>query len=91
MRVTWVGCSIEEMAQEEMKVVGKHWVRWADMDEDSEMQEAERMCQQRMEHEWEEGMEQVEKEQQDMEIMGQEEALEQAEVVRHGDLAAMEE
>ena len=56
--------------KEIMKVVGKHRVRWADMNEDSEMQEAERKSQQRKEQEWKEGMKQVVKEQQELEIMG---------------------
>ena len=31
-------CLVEEMAEEEMKIVEKHRVRWADMDEDMEME-----------------------------------------------------
>ena len=37
-RVTRAGCLVEEMAQEEMRVVEKHRVRWADVDEDSEVE-----------------------------------------------------
>ena len=37
-RVTRVECLAEEMAQEQMRVLEEHRVRWADMDEDSEME-----------------------------------------------------
>ena len=37
-RVARAECSVEEMAQEEMKIVEKHRVRWADMEEDLEME-----------------------------------------------------
>ena len=37
-RVARAKCLVEEMAQEEIKIVEKHRVRWADMDEDLEME-----------------------------------------------------
>ena len=37
-RVTRAECLAEEMAQEEMRVLEEHRIRWADMDEDLEME-----------------------------------------------------
>ena len=36
--MTRAECLVEEIAQEEMMVVEKHRVRWADMGEDSEVE-----------------------------------------------------
>ena len=69
----------------------KNRVRWADMGEDSEMQEAERTSQQIKGQDLEEGNRQMGEEQREVGTMEQDELLEQAKAVQHGDLAAAEE